>query len=153
MVEQAPVETPEKPKDEPAKPKDEPPKEALGTGIKGEGAGLAGLGAAGNGGGFGGAKSGGGGSKWGWYAGQVQARVADALRRDRRTMNARLEVRVRIWADSTGRISRAKLEGSSGDPKLDAALQSEVLAGLQLSEPPPPGMPMPIVMRLTARRP
>jgi periplasmic protein TonB len=153
MVEQAPVETPEKPKDEPAKPKDEPPKEALGTGIKGDGAGLAGLGGSGNGGGFGGAKGGGGGSKWGWYASQVQARIAEALRRNGHTMNASLKVQVRIWADSTGRITRASLDAGSGDPKLDAAIQNEVLTGLQLTEPPPPGLPMPIVMRLTARRP
>ena len=34
-----------------------------------------------------------------------------------------------------------------------AAIKDEVLAGLQLREPPPEDMPVPIVMRLNARRP
>jgi TonB family protein len=63
-----------------------------------------------------------------------------------------MKVQVRIWADSTGRVTRAKLDGTTGDPKLDDALQ-KVLTNIQLQEPPPAGMPAPIVMRLTARRP
>jgi len=153
MVEQAPVAAPEKPKEETSKPKAAPSRETLGTGIKGNGPGLAGLGATGNGGGFGGPGSGGGGSKWGWYAGQVQGRVVEAFQRNSHTMTASLKIQVRLWADSTGRITRAKLDTPTGDPKLDAAIQNEVLTGLQLQEPPPSGMPMPIVMRLTARRP
>ena len=150
MVEQAPVE--EKPPDEP-KPQ-EAPAPTLGTGIKGDGPGLAGLGASGNGGGtFGGGMSGGGRGKWDFFARQVQSRVTQALRANKTTKTAALKVQVRIWADSTGRITRAKLDGTTGDRNLDNALQDEVLTGLQLTGPPPSGMPMPIVMRLTARRP
>lgn len=142
----------EKPKEEAPKPQ-APEPAPLGTGIKGDGPGMSGLGGSGNGGGFGGGKGGGGGSKWGWYAGQVQARVAEALRRNSHTKTASMKIQVRIWSDTTGRVTRAKLDGTTGDPKLDAAIQNEVLTNLQLSEPPPSGMPMPIVMRLTARRP
>jgi len=46
-----------------------------------------------------------------------------------------------------------ELSGSTGEPALDAALKNQVLNGLQLQEPPPSDMPLPIVMRLTARRP
>ena len=136
----------EKPKDIPEKPPDEPP---IGTNIKGDGQGDSfGLsGSAGNG--FGG----GGGSRFDWYAGQVQRRIADALRNNTSTRDATLSVKVRVWADSTGRISRVELAGSTGDPSLDEALRSRVLTGLQLSEGPPEGMPMPILLRLTARRP
>jgi len=140
----------EKPKEEAPKPVEQAAP-TLGTGLKGDGEGLAGLGGSGNGGGFGGPR-GGGGSKWGWYAGQVQTRVADALRRNNKTKTASMKIQVRIWPDSTGRITRAKLDGTTGDSKLDEALQG-VLNGLQLQEPPPPGMPAPIVLRLTARRP
>jgi hypothetical protein len=41
---------------------------------------------------------------------------------------------------------------STGDGKLDSALRDEVLQGLQLPEPPPADMPMPINLRLTARK-
>ena len=140
------IETPdEKPKDEPPKPPDEPP---VGTGIKGDGPGDSfGLtGSTGNG--FGGN----GGSRFDWYAGQVQSSVGAALRNNRRTRVAELRIRVRVWPDASGRITRAQLTGSTGDPGLDAAIRDEVLTGLQLSEPPPAGMPMPIVLRLTAKR-
>ena len=59
---------------------------------------------------------------------------------------------VRVWADSSGRITRAQLVGSSGNPSVDQAIKSQVLTGLQLTEPPPAGMPMPINMRIAARK-
>ncbi len=45
-----------------------------------------------------------------------------------------------------------KLTASTGDSKLDAAIENEVFNGLVLSEPPPDDMPMPINLRLTARK-
>lgn len=129
---------------------------ALGSNIQGEGNdgfGLRGKGGTGLIGGLGTAKSGGGGSKFGWYAGQVQSRVAEALRQHRKVRTARLNLTVRVWADSTGRITRASLAQSTGDQELDRAIDKEILTGLQLQSPPPEGMPMPIVMRITATRP
>jgi outer membrane biosynthesis protein TonB len=152
MIEQAPVEE----KEPEPKPADDPPP-ALGTGIKGDGPpdGF-GLSGSGNGGRIGGdgSGSGRGGGKWDSYARQVQSKIADALRKNRKSRAARISaLQVRIWPDSTGRITRAVVSGSTGDAALDAAIQNEVLTGLQLSEPPPQGMPSPIVLRLTARRP
>jgi TonB family protein len=69
------------------------------------------------------------------------------------TRAANLRADVKIWADSTGRVTRAAIASSSGNAALDATLRDQVLTGLQLSEPPPEGMPMPIVLRVTARRP
>ena len=99
-------------------------------------------------------RSDGGKTKWGWYASQVQARIGDAMRKNPRTRKASARIGVRIWADpSTGRVTRAALVSSTGDTAMDAAIRDEVLTGLQLDQPPPEGMPMPIVMRVTARRP
>src|SRR5499427_4616639 len=135
----------EAPKEAP--PKDEPP---LGTGIKGPGGDNFGLGSGSGNGRIGGN---GDGSKWGWYASQVQSRIQQALQQNRKTRTASMSVNVRVWADPNGRISRAQLAGSTGDPSLDNALRDEVLTGLQLPEPPPAGMPAPITLRVTARRP
>lgn len=132
---------------QPAPPKDEPP---LGTGIKGDGPDGFGLSGSAGTGRIGGAAS--GGSKWGWYASQVQGRVVEAMQRNRKTRAARLNVTVRVWPDSSGRVARAQMAGSTGDPLLDGAIRDEVLNGLQL-QPPPPGMPVPITLRLAARRP
>lgn len=148
MIEQTPVEQAE-PKPE-AKPE---PSAGLGTSIKGDGApdgfGLSGNGAGGPGSGGSHRSSA---SRWGWYAAEVQTAIATALRRDPLSRGADFRVRVRIWSTPEGRIERAVLSDSTGNPALDDALQTRVLNGLRLPEPPPAGMPMPIVLRLTARR-
>jgi outer membrane biosynthesis protein TonB len=107
-------------------------------------------------GGSGGGESstgGNGGSQYGWFAGQVQEAIAQALRRNAKTHDASLHLKVRIWSDASGRITRALLAGSSGDPSVDDAIKNQVLTGLILPEAPPADMPMPIVLRLSAERP
>lgn len=94
-----------------------------------------------------------GGSKYGWYANEVSRCVQDALSRNSKTKTASLHVKVRIWANASGRITRAELSGSSGDPAIDQVIKNEVLTGLQLQEPPPGDMPMPIVMMIKEQRP
>ena len=134
------------------KPPEAPP--ALGTALKGDGP--DGFGLSGNGdgriGGIGG-NGGGNRSKWGWYAGQVQQSVVTALKAHKLTRSASMSLTVRVWADSTGRIVKASLSGSSGSAAIDTAIKNEILTGLQLQSAPPEGMPMPIVMRISARRP
>jgi len=160
MIEQETVSEPE-PKPEEPPPVAEAPPADLGTNVQGDGP-PDGFGLSGNAAGMG--RPGGNGaalgsssaknrSKWGWYAGLVQNQIADALRRHEKTKTADLQLKLRIWADAAGRIERVALADSSGNPQLDRALQEEVLAGLVLPEPPPAGMPMPIVLRITARRP
>lgn len=129
----------------------------MGSNITGDGPpdsfGLVGRGGGGLIGGTGTGSRQGGGSKYGWYAGKVQSHIAGTLRQHRKTRASSMNIKVRIWADSSGRISRAALAGSTGDPDLDRALTDEILTGLVLPEPPPEDMPMPIVMRISARRP
>lgn len=147
MVEQSPVdEHEEKPKDEP------PPSAAISTGIKGDGnADGFGVGG-GNGNGMIGGGAGRQHSKWGWYAGIVQSGISDVLRRNPKLRSASLNLKVRIWSDTTGRVTRAKISGDSSDPKTEQAIQ-DALMGVQLKEAPPVGMPQPIVMRVIAKRP
>lgn len=154
IKQEEPVETPkEAPPDQPA---DEPPPGPLGLDAAAEGPGDA-FGLAGKPGGKGlglgnGGGGGGGGSKWGWYAAIVQQQIEAAMRRNPRTRAAKTQLQIRIWADKSGRITRA-VPTSTGDAELDAAIRNDVLAGLSLRQPPPDDMPMPIVMRVTARRP
>jgi protein TonB len=159
-VEPPKVEQPREEMEEETAPVDQPPDPApddspppIGTNNVGNGpADGFGLGKATSGSGTGGARRvGGGGSKYGFYAGQVQNTIASAIKRHSRTKSATMSVTARIWADDTGRVTRATLSGSSGDPAVDAALKNEVLTGLQLQSPPPAGMKMPINLRLTAR--
>lgn len=154
MDEPRPMEPQEavKPDEAPPKP-DTPPDQPLGTNNVGPGPGdNFGLGGSGGKGGFGGGGKGGSGSKYGYYAGQVQRRISDALQKNSKTKTASMRVEVRIWPDSTGRVTRAELKSSTGDNALDSVIESQVLSGLQLDSPPPAGMPLPIVLRLTARK-
>jgi outer membrane biosynthesis protein TonB len=149
MVEQQPVQNEKKSE----APKEKPDAPApLGTSITGPGPGGdlglgSGLGTGGDG------TGGGGGTKYGWYASEVQTRIADALRNNPSTRTASMNVVIRIWPDASGRITKARLSGSTGDPTLDATLRNNILIGMQLSDPPPADMPLPIVMRVSAQRP
>ena len=137
MVEQAPVDD----KEEKPDPEPQPQAPSITTNVQGAGGPDFGI------------PGGKGGSCLGWYAAKVQTQIGEALRRNARTRAANMSVTVRIWPDLTGRVTRASLAGTTGDPALDAALKNEILTNLQLDEAPPQGMPAPIVMRLTARRP
>jgi protein TonB len=159
MIVQEPVAETESKPDQAAK-SEAPPSDSpgLGTSIQGDGSpngfglqagnGL-GIGSGGTGNASGGARR----SRWGWYAGQLQSAISQALQSDKTTRNADFRIDARIWADRTGRITRARIAHSTGNAALDNALTNEVLVGLILQEPPPDGMPMPIMLRLTARRP
>ncbi|MEI9999461.1 MAG: TonB C-terminal domain-containing protein [Verrucomicrobiota bacterium] len=109
----------------------------------------------GGGGGDGGDGIGGGGSGtvFGYYAGQVSEQIKAALERNDKTRTASFRIKVRVWSDSSGRIIRATLSGSTGDAAIDSIIRDQVLTGLQLQDPPPQGMPMPIVMVLHEVRP
>ncbi|MGF1655524.1 MAG: energy transducer TonB [Verrucomicrobiales bacterium] len=134
---------------------DEPESEPLGTGIVGDGpADGFGLGRSGGGGMIGGRRpGGGGGTRFGRYAAMVQNRVSEAMRSHPQVKSSTMRIEVRVWADDTGRITRAQLVNSTGDPSLDRTMRDDLLTGLRLAEPPPEDMPMPIVMRLSASRP
>jgi len=96
---------------------------------------------------------GGGGSRWGWYSTIVTDQATAAMRANPRTRNMATQIQVRLWADSSGRVTRVTISPSTGDPELDAIIRDEVLGRLTLREPPPRDMPMPVVTRVTARRP
>jgi outer membrane biosynthesis protein TonB len=153
MVEQEPEMKPmEMPKE---LPKDVEPPGPLGLDAKGDGPGDA-FGLVGNQGGsslLGGGGGGGGGSRWAKYVGMVQSQIEKALRENEKTRNARLQIEVLVWPDAAGRVSRVQLLKTSGNAEIDAVLRDEVLTGIRFSEPPPKDMPVPIVTRITARRP
>lgn len=96
---------------------------------------------------------GGGGSRWAGFVGAVQQQIEAALRANPKTRGVEMQVRVRLWADATGRVHRVQLVSSTGNAEIDAAVRDEALASLTLRTPPPADMPMPVVARITLRRP
>lgn len=145
MIEQTPMDRPE---DKPEAPKDAAP--AVTTNVTGTGSDAFGL-SGGKGGAVGGSGGGGSHSRFGWYATQVQRAIQTALSHNHITGQAEFSDRIKVWADSTGRVTQIRLERSTGSSSVDQAI-TEALSGLQLEEAPPGDMPMPILMRIVARR-
>ncbi|MGA3169506.1 MAG: TonB C-terminal domain-containing protein [Chthoniobacteraceae bacterium] len=145
MVIQNPVQNVPKP---PAPKPIAPAAGPIGTSIVGSGVDPFGLGSGLGGGGGYGDGSGSGGGKYAWYASEIQSRIAKAIRDDSRARHVNVSLIVRIWPDQTGRITRAKVSGGS-DSGFETTVQNSILAGLQLPDPPPSDMPLPIVMRLS----
>lgn len=98
--------------------------------------------------GGGGGGGGGGGSAFGWYAQLLESRVTAALRRERRLKGVHYRVFIQIWVSPSGAVQRTEYISTSGKADVDRTIQ-ETFKGLgQLPEPPPAGMPQPIVLRL-----
>jgi outer membrane biosynthesis protein TonB len=95
----------------------------------------------------GGTGDGNGGGSWGAAA---DAAIAEALQSNPITRNASAGLMVKVYLNANGVITRVELEKSSGDPRVDAAIENQVLPGLQL----PPGAPGAMVeVRLTGQAP
>jgi TonB family protein len=139
-------------------PADQPPEDpaaSLGTNITGNGpADGFGLGRRDTGifSGQGGGGGQGGTNPFGSYFGGIKQALIEALRQNPLTRSASFNIKVRIWADLTGRITKARLVESTGDPAVDQAIKSGVLVGRQLPDTPE-GMRMPVELHLTACRP
>lgn len=146
MVEEdKPVETP---------PEDTSPPEAT-TALKGNGGPNMGL-KQGNSGVFGNGRGtiGNPRQKWSAYASQLGAMLSQALKANPKTRKAAFKgVTIRTWLDSSGRVTRATINPSTGDSEVDAAIINEVAPRVQLPSPPPEGMDFPIVQKISAQRP
>ena len=150
MVEQE--EIPEEAPPEPEAPSDEPA--PLGTGIAGDGPpdgfGLSGKGG-GGGNGTGTGRRGGGGGRFDGAARMIIRTIQAELMRNPKTSRATFSGKVALWVDSTGRVSRVKLSGSSGSSAADDAIRNDLI-GFQFSESLPSDMPMPIRIRVSGKK-
>jgi len=144
-----PVTQNQPPKAAPPKPASSAP--ALGTSLKSNGTSNA-FDLSGNGGADGclgcNGTGGGGGSS---YDGYVQSQIEQALLKNPVTRYANVGMQVRVWVNSSGVITQVQIVKSSGNPAVDAAVQSKALIGLQVT-PPPPSEPMPFLMRMTGEQ-
>jgi len=90
-------------------------------------------------------------ARYSWFYARMQPDIEAVLRKSKRLSAASAVAELRLWWDESGRITRVRPIRPSADPALDQEFES--LVGLQLRHPPPPDVPMPVVMRVQARRP
>lgn len=90
-------------------------------------------------------------ARYAWFYGRMQPDLQAVLQKSKKLTAASVVAELRIWWDEAGRITRVQPVRASADPSLDEEFQR--LVGVRLRYPPPPDVPMPVVMRINARRP
>jgi TonB family protein len=93
-------------------------------------------------------------SKYGGYAGRIQSdiekKVRQVLEQNGGRPPGKQQTLVKVTLAPNGTVVRFSIVASSGVEKLDRALHT-ALSGLQLSEPPPEGMPPSMTLRITTQ--
>jgi protein TonB len=99
--------------------------------------------------------SGGGGNPWGRYDALLNEAVSSAfqqaLARDKALKGKNYKVMVKVWIDSSGKVTRAVLIDSTGDERVDEVLKEALSSMRALRDVPPADMPQPVKVRVTSR--
>ena len=81
---------------------------------------------------------------------EIRKKVMKQLDESGGIPKGKLQAGVRVRVDSSGAIIDFKIIGSSGNHKMDDAVQ-QALADTKLSEPPPDGMPRTMIIKITSQ--
>ena len=92
----------------------------------------------------------GGGNLFGFFTSLIQSHVQEELSRRDRLRSADYRATVSVWFAQDGRISRAEIVNGTGNPEIDTEIRSALVAASAL-QPPPPGLPQPVKLRVTSR--
>lgn len=96
-----------------------------------------------------------GGNPWAWYGGLLgeaaNAAFQQALAREKALKDKNYKVIIHVWLDNAGKVTRAALVDSTGDPRVDEILKDALRDMRALREPPPGDMPQPVKVRVTSR--
>ncbi|MDN7902972.1 cell envelope integrity protein TolA [Burkholderia diffusa] len=100
--------------------------------------------------------SGGGGGTFGsdgysQYLSNVFQRVVQQDKRVQEAGGNRYTVRLNLWLDPAGHITKVEITQSTGDPRLDAAIVASIESIGKIDEPPPHGVRYPKWVTLTGR--
>lgn len=93
----------------------------------------------------------GGRAKFAFFTNMVQAHLQEELSRNKKLRSIDYKAMVRIWFGVNGKVDRAELVGSTGNPDIDSTLATALAEISPLSSAPPSDMPQPIKLRLTSR--
>ena len=147
-VEEVEIEEPEPtPEDLPDLPQDEaPPSEQLGLDADGTGGGDA-FGLVGRKGGRGLLS---GGDPYALYSSSVQQKLIEKLNESHEIRRSEYSIEVYFWIVQDGSVGSFKLVKKSGNKQLDGKIE-RALKDIKKFDPPVPGMPQPLKVKLTAR--
>lgn len=90
-------------------------------------------------------------SRWGAYAIETHKRIEKHLKANRDIFKFRSDLYVELWIDPTGRVTRTRVTGASGNRATDAMTGPDFPPGLILPAPAK-DMPQPIKVKINADR-
>jgi len=93
---------------------------------------------------------GGGRAMFAWYTGRLKDAILNLLSDDERIRKGKYQVTVRVWVGTDGKVERVKLQSTSGNSELDAAIEN-VLQKMDRMEQPPLEMPQPVTLRIVSK--
>lgn len=93
---------------------------------------------------------GGGHALFAWYTGRLKDAILNLLSDDERIRRGKYQVTVRVWVGADGKVERVKLQSTSGNSELDAAIEN-VLQKIERMEQPPLEMPQPVTLRIVSK--
>ena len=144
------IEEPE-PQDEPEPEQqpDEAPARDLGLDAEGA-AGSDGFGLAARKGGNG-LFGGGNGNPYAWYGGIIKNDLVSLLNNYEKLRSKGYTAIVKLWLKTDGTVERFELSRGSNDPEIDQILEAAMNKYIRVNEPPPPGMKLPVKLKITSR--
>ncbi len=90
------------------------------------------------------------GGAFGWYSGQLQKDIHEALFQLRDIRRKRYSLVVTLWIGADGHITDARIRKGTGDAQLDETIAA-TLRATRLATAPPREMPQPVRVRITSR--
>ena len=136
------------PEPEPEMPEmsDEPPPGDLGVDADGS-AGSDGFGLVGRKGGRGLLEGG----RFGWYSHMLQTSIHEELSNIDLIREKTYSIVMAIWISEDGKVTRVRLQSSTGEANIDSAIEKALSKDIVLSQAPPFDLPQPVLLRITSR--
>lgn len=86
-----------------------------------------------------------------WYTSSLKDRILEFLSDDERIRKGKYQVTVSVWVRKDGSIEQIKLRSTSGDQKLDQAIEETLRNMQRAQEAPPLEMPQPVTLRIVSK--
>ncbi|HSH86062.1 MAG: TonB C-terminal domain-containing protein [Methylophilus sp.] len=93
-----------------------------------------------------------GGVKYRWYAGLVKSQIERAIERDKKLTQGQYKIVVSVWLKPNGQFERLSVEQSDTTPEIEQGIREALNDLPAMQESPPENMPMPIRMRISAKK-
>ncbi|KQT33945.1 MULTISPECIES: TonB C-terminal domain-containing protein [unclassified Methylophilus] len=93
-----------------------------------------------------------GGVKFRWYAGLVKSQIERAIERDKKLTQGQYKIVVSVWLKPNGQFERLSVDQSDTTPEIEQGIREALNDLPAMQDSPPENMPMPIRLRISAKK-